>query len=139
MKHILLLSTVLAFTISSKAQTLKDAIQLNENEQQEEAAALYQQLIIKEPANGTIYYYYGENFIDAEQPEKAIDVFKKGLEKDPANPLNLIGQAELKLMTGDVNGGKTLIDLAVKNAAGKNALVLMEAGEAFMRYKKDKT
>ncbi|MBK9317865.1 MAG: tetratricopeptide repeat protein [Bacteroidetes bacterium] len=136
MKHILLLSTVLAFTISSKAQTLKDAIQLNENEQQEEAAALYQQLIIKEPANGTIYYYYGENFIDAEQPEKAIDVFKKGLEKDPANPLNLIGQAELKLMTGDVNGGKTLIDLAVKNAAGKNALVLMEAGEAFMRYKK---
>ena len=64
MKHILLFSTVLTFSISAKAQTLKDAIQLNENEQQEEAAAIYQQLIIKEPANGTIYYYYGENCLD---------------------------------------------------------------------------
>ncbi|MBL7922745.1 MAG: tetratricopeptide repeat protein, partial [Bacteroidia bacterium] len=126
----------LLFSLSVKAQTLKDAIRLNENEQQDAAEAMYQQLLVKEPANGNIYYFYGENYIDAEQPEKAAEAFSRGLAKDPANPINLIGQGELKLMDGDLNGGKALIEQAVKIAAGKNALVLMEAGEAFMRYKK---
>jgi tetratricopeptide (TPR) repeat protein len=79
---------------------------------------------LTEPNNGTLYYYYGENFIDAENPDQATVAFQKGLEKDPANALNLIGQAEIKLMVGDLAGGKTLIDKAVLMGNGKNALVL---------------
>lgn len=136
MKINILLAILLAGTCNLKAQSLKEAIKLNENEQQDEAAAMYEQLIAKEPANGTYYYYFGENFLDAEQPEKAADAFSSGLQKDPANGLNLIGQAELKLMNGDLAGAKVLIEKAVLAAGGKNALLLMEAGEAYIRYKK---
>jgi tetratricopeptide (TPR) repeat protein len=131
---IITLLTLLSGTLYS--QSLKEAIRLNENEQQEAAAAMYQQLLLTEPNNGTLYYYYGENFIDAENPEKAVEAFQKGLEKDPMNPLNLIGQAEIKLMAGDLAGAKLLIDKAVMMGNGKNALVLMEAGEAYIQYRK---
>ncbi len=136
MKRILLLKFLFIATLAAEGQTLTDAIRLNENEQQEAAGAMYQQLIVKEPGNGNLYYYYGENYIDAEQPEKAAECFNKGLEKDPGNPINLIGQAELKLLNGDLSGGKILIDQAIKTGGGKNALLLMEAGEAYLRYKK---
>lgn len=121
---------------SVNAQTLKDAIRLNENEQQDEAAAVYEKLIQQEPMNGNLYYFMGENYLDAEMPEKAASAFGAGLQKDQSNAINLIGQGELKLMLGDLAGGKVLIDQAVKAGGGKNALILMEAGEAFMRYRK---
>lgn len=136
MKRSLIYSLLVFSGFTINAQSLKDAIRLNENEQQEAAAEMYQQLLIKEPNNGTLYYYYGENWLDAEQPEKAAEAFAKGLEKDPANPLNLIGQGEIKLSKGDLAGGKPLVEQAVKLGAGKNALVLMEAGEALMHYPK---
>ena len=136
-KNIVVCTLVLSsLSLALRAQTLKDAIRLNENEQQDEAAILYEKLLAKEPGNGTLYYFYGENFIDAEQPEKAADAFARGLQKDPTNPLNLVGQAELKLMSGDLVAGKAQIEQAIKVGAGKNALLLMEAGEALMRYRK---
>jgi cytochrome c-type biogenesis protein CcmH/NrfG len=39
-------------------------------------------------------------------------------------------------MVGDLAGGKTLIDKAVLMGNGKNALVLMEAAEAYIHYNK---
>ncbi|MFN8154473.1 MAG: tetratricopeptide repeat protein [Bacteroidia bacterium] len=136
MKRSLIISILALNGVSASAQTLKEAIRLNENEQQEAAAAMYEQLIIKEPNNGNLYYYYGENWLDAENPEKAAQAFAKGLEKDPANPINLIGQAEIKLQDGDLAGGKSLVEQAIKAAGNKNLLVLMESGEALMHYPK---
>ena len=131
------LTAILLLTLTQvRSQNLKDAIRLNENEQQDEAETLYQQLIAREPSNGNIYYYFGENYIDAEKPEQAAEAFSKGLQKDPANPINLIGQGELKLMNGDLEDGRKLIEQAVKAAAGKNGTLLLEAGEAYLRYKK---
>ena len=136
MKKTIIITTLTLLSSSLFSQSLKEAIHLNENEQQEAAATMYQQLLLTEPNNGTLYYYYGENFIDAENPDQATLAFQKGLEKDPANGLNLIGQAEIKLMVGDLAGGKTLIDKAVLVGNGKNALVLMEAAEAYIHYNK---
>lgn len=136
MKKTIIIALLTFISGALYSQSLKEAIRLNENEQQEAAAAMYQQLLMTEPNNGTLYYYYGENFIDAENPEKAVEAFQKGLEKDPINPLNLIGQAEIKLMAGDLAGAKLLIDKAVMIGNGKNALVLMEAGEAYIQYRK---
>ena len=135
--RITFLTALLALTLTQvRSQTLKDAIRLNENEQQDEAEAVFQQLIAREPANGNLYYHFGENFIDAEKPEQAAQAFSMGLQKDAANAINLIGQGELKLMNGDLEGGRRLIEQAVKAGGGKNAMILLEAGEAYMRYKK---
>ncbi len=117
------------------AQTLKEAIRLNENEQQDAASAVYQKLISAEPTNGNNFYYYGENLIDADKLDSAKTIFEKGLQADPANPINNIGLAELKLLQGNITEAKTLIDDAVKKGNNKNALLLMEAAEAYTHYK----
>ena len=129
------LSLILGITFTSQAQTLKEAIRLNENEQQEAASGLYQQLILKEPANGTNYYYYGENLIDEEKLDSAKIIFQSGKQKDPINPLNTIGLAELMLIQGDLNAAKTQINAALLMNTNKSAIVLMEAAEAYTRYK----
>src|SRR5688572_14975786 len=98
----LFLVAVLAYS-GVHAQTVKDAIHLNENEQQEEANAMYQQLISKEPANGVLYYYAGENMIDADNFDEASRYFQEGLKRDPAQPLLQVGNAELLLLKGQLN------------------------------------
>ena len=129
----LFIAAVLMYS-SVQAQTLKDAIRLNENEQQEEANAMYQQLISKEPTNGVLYYYAGENMIDADNPDEASKYFQEGIKKDGAQPLLQVGNAELLLLKGQLNEAKTVLAGAVQSAP-KNALVHMEAGEALLRYK----
>ncbi len=129
------LTVLLGVSIVSKSQSLKEAIRLNDNEQQEAASAIYQELMMKEPTNGTNYYYYGENLIDAEKTDSAKIIFEKGKLIDPTNSLNIIGLGELKLIQNDLVGAKTLIDNALQLANNKRADVLMEAAEAYIRYK----
>ncbi len=136
MKKLIPIAAIAFVSFTTKAQTLKDAIRLNENEQHDAASSIYQQLISKEPTNGTYYYYYGENLMDAENPDSAKIIFEAGLQKDPTNGLVQIGLAELSLEKGDMNTGKPIIDVALKIAAGKNALVLMEAAEAYIHHAK---
>lgn len=126
------LSCLLAGNV--KAQTLKDAIRLNENEQQDEADAMFTQLISKEPGNGMLYYYAGENMMDAANYEKADKYFSDGDAKAPGDPLLMVGHAELMIQGGELAEGKALLAKAVA-AAPKNALVHMEAAEALIRYK----
>ncbi len=135
MKKILLMTLFCGSTAIATAQTLKEAIHLNENEQQEAASGVFQQLLVKEPTNGTIYFYYGANLIDADQPDSARMMFEKGNQVDPTNQLNQIGLAELDIRRGNMADGKARIDNALRITAHKNALVLMEAGGAYIRYK----
>ncbi len=138
MNKIISVASLLLFSLATNAQTLKEAIRLNDNEQQDAASAVFQSLLIKEPANGTNYYFFGKNLIDAEKPDSAKMIFDQGLKVEPTNPLNLIGQAELKLQQGNMAAAKPLIDQALQMGAGKNSLVLMEAGEAYVHFKKAK-
>ena len=138
MNKILSIASLLAIQLTAQAQTLKEAIRLNENEQQDAASSIFQSLIAKEPTNGTNYYYFGTNLIDAEKPDSAAIIFAQGLKADPTNPLNTIGMGELQLLKGNLSDAKPLIDKAVQMGAGKNATVLMEAGEAYIHYKKAK-
>jgi len=135
MKKISLLAVFTISTLVSTAQTLKDAIKLNENEQQESAGIAYQNLITAQPTNGTNYYYFGENFIDSDKLDSAKLVFDKGLIVDPTNQLNTIGLAELKILQGKLDEGKVMIGNAVKATSSKNVIVLAEAAEALIKYK----
>jgi tetratricopeptide (TPR) repeat protein len=117
------------------AQTLKDALRLNDNEQYEAATALYQQLITKEPANGNIYYAFGENLLDAGDPDAAMAMFSNGIQADPSNAVNKIGLAKVLLYKGQMDAAKADIDKAIAETKSKNAIVLMEAGEAYTQFK----
>ena len=57
MKKRILIAVLMTIGFSVEAQTLKDAIRLNENEQHDEASSVYQALITSEPTKGDYYYY----------------------------------------------------------------------------------
>lgn len=130
-----LIFALLFIQTSVFAQTLKDALRLNDNEQYESASALYKQLITKEPQNGNIYYAYGENLLDAGDPDAAQAMFANGLQADATSIVNRIGLAKVKLYKGQMAEAKADIDKAIADSKSKNAIVLMEAGEAYTQFK----
>lgn len=110
----LVILLVLVFPILAQvhAQDLKAAIRLMRSEQFRAAASAYKALIRQNPADGEAYYYYGENFINEyfadtannslkEISDSARIIFQMGIQKDPANPLNLVGMGEIALLNKD--------------------------------------
>ncbi|MEP7265420.1 MAG: tetratricopeptide repeat protein [Bacteroidota bacterium] len=127
---------VLIFIQSSVfAQTLKDAMRLNDNEQYDAATAMYKQLITKEPGNGNIYYAFGENLLDAGDPDAAESMFNSGFTAEPGNAINSVGLAKVMLYKGDMLHAKAEIDKVIGASKSKNAILLMEAGEAYTQFK----
>lgn len=163
MKRIVLISFLLTCVSAVlSAQALEDAKKLTENEQYDAASSIYNQLISKDPSNGNNYYYFGENLLLGENTDSAKIVFKKGQEMDAANLLLKIGtgkmlldlmnvseakkasdqdptDASLKARLEDskagVLAGTAMIESAVEDAPQKNALVYVEAADAFIQYK----
>ncbi len=120
---------------SAFAQTLNDALRLNDNEQYESASAVYKQLITKEPRNGNIYYAFGENLLDAGDPDAAESTFNAGFLAESGNAINSIGLAKVMLYKGDMLHAKAEIDKVIGASKSKNAILLMEAGEAYTQFK----
>lgn len=94
------------------AQTLGEAITFTKNEQYDKAEALFQQLIKDQPSNSEIYYHYGENmlmnyFADTisyslvAATREAADIFEKGIEVNPSDPLNYVGLAQVAFYNHD--------------------------------------
>src|SRR4030042_2207053 len=101
MKPIIILFSCL-FTLNLWSQDLSSALKLANSEQYEEAEKVFEDLLKKEPANGDLYYYYGETIIKdyladtfsnslEEYANRAEAIFQEGLKQAPANALNSIG------------------------------------------------
>lgn len=126
---------ILFGALSAHSQTLKEAIKLTESEQFDMASNAFQNLLSREPANGTFYYYYGENYLLAENEDSAKILYTKGLQSDPANVLNIIGLAKIDLNNGNAEAGNKSIDVAIQKAGPKNALAYTEAADALIHLK----
>jgi len=103
---------VLPFLSQVHAQDLNAAIRLMRSEQFKSAASAYKTLLNQNPGDGNIYYYYGENFINEyfsdtsnnslkEISDSARIIFQLGIQKAPANPLNLVGMGEIAMLNKD--------------------------------------
>ncbi len=154
-----LTALVLISIPSSFAQDdLKSAIKLTESEQFETARKSFDALIAKEPNNGDNYYYYGlcwirQFMVDSmsvtlkEVADPALLNFNKGIEKDPANPLNYIGSGRVKILLGkyadaskDFQKAKDLMPLRGMNykksatvPPAKQALAYAKIAEAMLK------
>ena len=98
-----------ATAVSASGKELNSALKLVVNEQYENAGQAFQELLKKEPANGDVYYYYGEAVIKdylsdtlsnslKEMATKADGIFRKGIEMDPTNELNDVGLGAVTLL-----------------------------------------
>jgi tetratricopeptide (TPR) repeat protein len=88
--------------VSPFGPELNSALKLASSEQYENAGQAFEALLKKEPANGNVYYFYGETILKdylsdtlsnslKEMAKKADDLFRKGIQADPTNELNDVG------------------------------------------------
>ena len=103
------------FTVLSsgtKAQDLNTAIQLTRSEQFDKADEMFKLLIQKEPSNSKNYFYLGENhlldyFSDTISNSLTVsanlakEIYQKGVDAGPNEPLNYIGLAKVAFYLGD--------------------------------------
>ena len=119
---ILLVSILTVFTINIKAQDLTAAILLTRSEQYDKADAMLKQLIQKEPANSKNYFYLGENYLLdyfadtisnslTVASKSAKEIYQKGVDANPNDPLNYIGLAKVAYYLGD---DKTATEMRTK-------------------------
>ena len=100
------------FAINIKAQDLNTATLLTRSEQYDKAEAMLKELIQKEPANSNNYFYLGENYLLdyfadtisnslTVAAKSAKEVYQKGVDANPNDPLNYIGLAKVAYYLGD--------------------------------------
>ncbi len=147
---------VLFYALTGYSQTneIKTAVRLADADQFDKAKAIFDGLIKQYPNNGSIYYYYGESYLKSyfsdtitnslsEVCAAATELFNKGNQVDPNNPLNMVGLGKVAYYTGDYNGAKNYFDQAEAKFPSKTnktstlskvdqALVLSEISEGYI-------
>jgi len=152
---IALFLTILSGGIRVHAQDLQAAFKLTRAERFEDANAAFKSLLQKTPNDGDVYYYYGDNYLQEyysdttnnsfkELSDPAKVLFAKGIEVDPANPLNYIGTGQIALMQKDMpkaqqNFAKAMSLLPSKANKGlimapdKHATVYIKLANAYIK------
>lgn len=127
---------VLTMSFQTMAQTVQDGLKNLEAERYNAAETIFKQLASSAPTAENYYnlgYYYLNLQDDQFDLAKATEAFTKGAatnEKKP-DPLNRVGLATVKLLSGDRAGAKADFDLIKKDTKNKNADVLFRIGEAY--------
>ena len=133
--------------VSAFGPELNSALKLAASEQYEIAGQAFDALLKKEPANGDVYYFYGETVIKdylsdtlsnslKEMATKADELFRKGIQQDPANQLNNVGLGAVVLfLSGDTIAAdkffikaEASLPLKQKIMTPKHALILTKLG-----------
>jgi tetratricopeptide (TPR) repeat protein len=131
------------------SQDLSTAIKFSQSERYEDADSVFKQVLKANPANGDVYFFYGENNLKsyiADPYSNAIDevvkevtgIFKKGIASDSLNPLNYVGLGMVILLN---KNDTTAADVFFKKAeltfpknkrkyTDKNILTLIKLGQA---------
>lgn len=128
MKRLILRTAVLltviftVFSVNIQAQDLNAAILLTRSEQYDKAEAMFKELIQKEPTNSKNYFFLGENYLLdyfadtisnslSEASKLADNIYHKGVEANPNDPLNYVGLAKVAYYQND---DKTAAEMRTK-------------------------
>jgi tetratricopeptide (TPR) repeat protein len=95
-----------------QGQDLNAALLLTKSEAYDKAEEIFKQLVQKEPSNSKYYFFYGENILQdyfsdtisnslADFARLAKVQYDKGINANPAEPLNYIGLAKVAFFNGD--------------------------------------
>lgn len=113
LRQVILLTGLFTLSINYiQGQNLNEAIQLTRSEQYDKARTVMDQLIQKDPTNGDNYFYQGENYLQeyfsdtisnslTVAVKSAKEIYQKGVEASPNDPLNYIGLAKVAFYLGD--------------------------------------
>ena len=127
---------VLALSFQTMAQTVQDGLKNLDAERYNAAGTIFKQLVATAPVAENYFYqgYYYLNLQDGQMDlAQAKESFAKGaaLDAKRPDPLNRVGLATIKLLSGDKAGAKADFDLIKKDTKNKNADVMFRIGEAY--------
>jgi tetratricopeptide (TPR) repeat protein len=141
--------------ISGFSQDLRSAIRLTRSEQFNKADLIFKSILSKEPANGSAYFYYGENFLQKyfsdtltysyiEMADSARRLFLEGISNQSGNPLNYVGLGEIELIKKKGTRAQSYFDTAISMLPSKSnkistlskkeqAIVLIQMANAYLK------
>ncbi|MCO5259546.1 MAG: hypothetical protein M9916_05330 [Crocinitomicaceae bacterium] len=123
--------TIIMFSIGvttgvSFGQTLGDAIKKTDNERYEEAGKDFRTLLNQGGNLGDVYFFYGENYFQADDSDSAKIMWNKGAEIAPENPLSVVGKGKAMWISGDTTSASALFQGLLKSTKRKNAEVIRQ-------------
>lgn len=112
-----------SFFQTVQSQNLDEAIKLTRSEQFNAAEKLFSTILAANPADGDIYYYYGDNFLKRyfadtlnsslpDLSDQAKALFTRGVQAEPSNPINYAGLAEVALLNKNLTEAQDYLDKA---------------------------
>ncbi len=149
------LMLALMFSVNLNAQDLASATLLTRSEQFSAAERAFNVLLQKSPNDGDIYFYFGDNYLKRyfadstiipfkEMSDSAASLFRRGVQADPADPLNFVGLGEISLLFGDqikaqeyFTKAKSLLpskqNKGVQMSTEKQAVVYIKMADAYVK------
>jgi predicted Zn-dependent protease len=137
------------------SQDLKSAIRLTRSEQFSKADQIYKSILQKNPADGSIYFYFGENYLQKyfsdtlsysypEMSDSAKRLFQSGIKNEPGNPLNYVGLGEIELIKRKKAEAQSYFDKAISLLPSKSnrestlskkeqAVVMIKMASAYLK------
>ncbi|MBE0648730.1 MAG: hypothetical protein IH596_13220 [Bacteroidales bacterium] len=149
------------FVQTAQSQNIDDAVKLTRSEQFNAADKLFSVLVTANPSDGDNYFYYGDNYLKRyfadtlntsleEMTFQAKALFTKGVQQEPANPINYAGLAEVALLKNNRTEAQQYLDKAysllptrknkIEMTPERHAHSLVKMADAFVMAKvKDTT
>jgi tetratricopeptide (TPR) repeat protein len=112
------------------AQSVQDGKKFLYYQRYNSAKETLEKVVAANPGDAEAQYWLGQVFIDMGQPEKAKDVYRKGLETAGSNPLLLVGMGHVELIEGKANEARQRFETAISLTKAKDVAVLNAVGHA---------
>ena len=114
-----------------KAQSLDDAKKAVYAEQFVKAKALFKSLTAVQPTNAENYFYYGDLYLNVNQPDSAKIAFQKGIAIDPKFTLNYVGLGAVNLFEKNATAAQSNFALATAAMRKKDYKEYIYVGKAY--------
>lgn len=121
----------LASTIVTSAQSpeIRKAFRYLDIEQPSKVIPALEEAVKNDPEN---LYYLGLGYIKTGNPDKALEIFEKGIADDKKNPLYVAGKGHVKLLQKKSAEGKALLAEAADMNRKKTAEQMEAVGHAYL-------
>lgn len=124
--------SIIFLSIQMHSQSLENAIKKSNNEQLDASNSELFSILKSNPDKGEIYFYIGENYFKKDLTDSAEYYYKKGIEKNPTNPLNYVGYGKILWYNGKADDAKAQFFKAMSISQNKNAEVFRKIAEIYI-------
>lgn len=117
------------------AQSVQDGKKFLYYQRYISAKETLEKVVAANPGNAEAQYWLGQVYIDMGQPDKAKEVYRKGLETAGSNPLLLVGMGHVELIEGKASEARQRFETALSLTKSKDVAVLNAIGHANVEKK----